>query len=744
MDTFTDRLKKRKPVGVSVIMGVYNQRNREILTAAVDSILRQTFSDFEYIIYDDGSDPEVGGYLEELAKLDERIILTGAEDNHGLAHSLNECILLARGRYIARMDDDDISSFNRLQTQVDFLDHHPEYGWCGCNARLFDSSGVWGYRQMPEKPEKEDYLRYSPFIHPSVMFRSEIFEENHGYLDSAQTLRCEDYEIFMRLEKQGLKGYNIQNYLFNYREDKQSFQKRKMKYRVAEAKLRWRNFHEMDMLFPTGWVYALRPLAGGILPNRMIALGKKAESAEVVHMTKIMDPDYRLKKYRNLVRRLGSDSCQALDACLQETDDKLDLSDKLYLHVFAPVLTAYVEWVLGDARKNGIRRLYFLARDAYPMYLAAKEICQSRHLGIDCRYLRVSRFALRSAEYALLGEECLDYICTGGIDVTFRKITRRAGLTPAEAEEIAKLLGYIGKEEDVLAYAQLTQIKEQLRQTPRFLDLVFIHADENYPLVMNYLIQEGLLEDIPWAIVDSGWVGTLQRSLQRLLNSYDDENGRCSVSGYYFGLYEIPKGEDKSHYHTFFFSPENHISRKVHFSNCLFECVYSEPAGMTLGYRKGGDGKFLPVLESHGNPNGERLQRDNELLQRYVIALMREKKHIRTPLFYRTAICGKLFSKMMAWPSKAELVCFGDRLFCDDVREGNMQPVAACLTAGEIRCQRLPGKALIMLGLKKKTIHESAWIEGSIVRACKNARLELLHARLYKYIVYIRKHLKAI
>lgn len=744
MDTFTDGRETQKPVRVSVIMGVYNQKNKEILDAAVDSILQQSLSDFEYIIYDDGSDPEVGGHLKELAKLDERIILTGAEDNHGLAHSLNECILLAHGRYIARMDDDDISSINRLQVQVDFLEQHPEYGWCGCNARLFDGSGVWGYRQMPEKPEKEDYLRYSPFIHPSVMFRSEIFETNHGYLDSEQTLRCEDYEIFMRLEKHGVRGYNIQKYLFDYREDKQSFQKRKLKYRIAEAKLRWRNFRDMDMLLPLGWFYAMRPLIGAALPNNVLKLGKKAESASLEHMTKIMDPEYRLKEYRRLVRRLGRDSYQALAFCLHRHDDRLDLTDQLYLHVFAPVLTAYVEWVLGDAMKKGIYRLYFLARDAYPMYLAAQEICQSRRLDIDCRYLRVSRFALRSAEYALLGEKSLDYICTGGIDVTFRKITERAGLIPAEAAEVSGLLGFTGKEKDVLAYAQLAQIKEQLRQTPRFLELVEAHAAKNYPLVMGYLEQEGLMENISWSIVDSGWIGTLQRSLQRLLDSRMEESGHHTVTGYYFGLYEIPKGENKSRYQTFYFAPENHIRRKAHFSNCLFECVYSEPAGMTLGYRIGQDGRYQPVLEPHGNPNSERLLRENELLLRYVHALLKRKKRIQAPAFYRAAACARLFSKMMAWPSKAELVCFGDRLFCDDVREGSMQPVAAWLTAGEIRCQRLPGKALIMLGLKKKTIHESAWIEGSIVRACKNARYELFHARLYKYIVYIRKHLKAI
>ena len=73
---------------VSVIMGVYNQWNREALQKAVKSILNQTLTDFEFIIYDDGSDPEVAGYIRELEKLDERIVLIGKEENHGLAFFL--------------------------------------------------------------------------------------------------------------------------------------------------------------------------------------------------------------------------------------------------------------------------------------------------------------------------------------------------------------------------------------------------------------------------------------------------------------------------------------------------------------------------------------------------------------------------------------------------------------------------------------------------------------------------------
>lgn len=271
-------MEKEYEKEISVIMGVYNQWDREALREAVTSILKQTFTDFEFIIYDDGSDPKVAGYIRELEQLDERIILIGKEENHGLAFSLNACIHAAKGKYIARMDADDVALPERLAVQHEFMETHKEYAWCGCNAELFDARGVWGSRKMPEIPEDRDYLPYSPFIHPSVMYRRSLFENNQGYQVSQETLRCEDYEIFMRLHQAGYQGYNIQRILFRYREDKTSFEKRKFCYRLNEARLRYRNFKAMHMLFPVGWLYCLRPLLGGLLPVAFVAWMKRKES----------------------------------------------------------------------------------------------------------------------------------------------------------------------------------------------------------------------------------------------------------------------------------------------------------------------------------------------------------------------------------------------------------------------------------------------------------------------------------
>lgn len=263
---------------ISVVMGVYNQWDRKALHDAVTSVLDQTFRDFEFIIYDDGSDAEAAGYIRELRTLDERIVLIGREENHGLAFSLNACIKRAKGRYIARMDADDIALPGRLLAQYEFMEAHPEYAWCGCNAKLFDASGVWGARFMPECPSDRDYLPFSPFIHPTVMYRRELFEKNDGYQVSEETLRCEDYEIFMRLHQSGYRGYNLQQFLFCYREDTASFQRRKFCFRKAEMRLRYRNFKEMHMLFPLGWLYCLRPLLGGLLPYALVAFMKRKEA----------------------------------------------------------------------------------------------------------------------------------------------------------------------------------------------------------------------------------------------------------------------------------------------------------------------------------------------------------------------------------------------------------------------------------------------------------------------------------
>lgn len=254
-------------VPISVIMGVYNPKDKVGLELAVDSILQQTCSSYEFIIYDDASCEQDAELLRNLAAKDNRIRLLRGEENQGLAHALNECLKVAKGKYIARMDADDRSSPERLQVQMDFLESHKEWAFVGLSAQLFDELGVWGYRQMVKNPDARDFLKYSPYVHPTVMFRKSVLMEIGGYLESEDTRRCEDYELFMRLYCEGQYGCNIEGNLFFYREDRDWYDKRKLHQRIAETKIRYRGFRKMGIVSLKNMIYVVKPVVMMLIPK---------------------------------------------------------------------------------------------------------------------------------------------------------------------------------------------------------------------------------------------------------------------------------------------------------------------------------------------------------------------------------------------------------------------------------------------------------------------------------------------
>jgi len=250
---------------ISVIMGVYNEREKRHVEAAIGSVLRQTCRNFEFIICDDGSDPAFFQWLDAYCKKDDRILLLKNAENRGLAYTLNRCLAHARGKYVARMDADDISHPERFERQAEFLERHPEYALAGCNVYLIDSRGVWGERVLEETPRPRSFLRTSPFVHPAVMVRRSVMEKLHGYTADARALRVEDYEFFMRMYAHGCRGYNMQAVLLRYREDRQAYRKRKYRYRINECRVRYLGFRRLGIL-KGNMRYVLKPLAAGLVP----------------------------------------------------------------------------------------------------------------------------------------------------------------------------------------------------------------------------------------------------------------------------------------------------------------------------------------------------------------------------------------------------------------------------------------------------------------------------------------------
>lgn len=176
-------------------MSVYN--GEEYLAEAIESILNQTYVDFEFIIINDGS---TDAAAEIIHSYDDPRIRSREQSNIGLTPSLNRGIALARGEYMARMDDDDLSLPERLARQVAFLGAHPEVGVLGTSCRIVDelNDREWEH-QVPVSDEelRRHLVRGNPFVHTSVMVRMSALEAVGGY-DEAFPY-SQDYELWVRL-----------------------------------------------------------------------------------------------------------------------------------------------------------------------------------------------------------------------------------------------------------------------------------------------------------------------------------------------------------------------------------------------------------------------------------------------------------------------------------------------------------------------------------------------------------------
>ncbi|HDR7894654.1 MULTISPECIES: glycosyltransferase family 2 protein [Bacillus] len=250
---------------VSIIMGVYNTPDEEMLSLAVNSIINQTYSNWEFIICDDGSTDNTWDILCKLATQDSRIVLIKNEKNMGLAATLNNCINVSNGEYIARQDADDYSEVNRFEKQVEFLESNLEYSIVGSRANVFDDKKIWSVRGKEGRVENRDFLFGTPFLHPTVMMRKADLVKCEGYKVSRETLRTEDYDLFMRMYAAGMRGYNLSECLFYYREDREAYNKRKYRYRIDEAIVRYKGFKTLKLM-PIGLLYVLKPLIIGLIP----------------------------------------------------------------------------------------------------------------------------------------------------------------------------------------------------------------------------------------------------------------------------------------------------------------------------------------------------------------------------------------------------------------------------------------------------------------------------------------------
>lgn len=252
---------------LSIVLPVYNS-NKDRLSQSIESVLSQSFKNFELIIINDASTNDIETTIIEYEKKDKRIVYIKNKENLKLTKTLNKGLEIAQGQYIARIDDDDIwVDQDKIQKQFDFMESHLEYGLCGTNIILKNTNSQEEskvYMQENDQQIRQRMLLSTQFSHSSIIIRKEAIE-NCGRYNPDYNL-MEDHELWLRIGKE-YKFYNLQDFTTLYRVNPQwvSLQNRRKQQQLA-LKLCWKYRKE----YPSFIKWLVGNIALNILPEKVI------------------------------------------------------------------------------------------------------------------------------------------------------------------------------------------------------------------------------------------------------------------------------------------------------------------------------------------------------------------------------------------------------------------------------------------------------------------------------------------
>lgn len=255
-------------VKVSIIIGVYN--GGKTLNRAIDSLMNQTFQDFEIVLCDDNSKDNSREIIETYKnQFPTKVKCVFNETNMTLAGALNQCLAVAEGEYIARMDQDDFSYIERLEKQVQFLNLHPEIACLGSAITVDDGTNTQTSRHCPAIPTLNILLKGGyAFFHPVIMIRKSILDQLGGYRNDPSCNLCEDLDLWYRFFIAGYQGANLEELLLLYAESQNDFTKRKFERGLLVFKLRshYRKVCKKSVFWN---VYYLKSLLFSLMPAKV-------------------------------------------------------------------------------------------------------------------------------------------------------------------------------------------------------------------------------------------------------------------------------------------------------------------------------------------------------------------------------------------------------------------------------------------------------------------------------------------
>lgn len=252
---------------ISIIMGIYNCA--DTLGDAIESIFAQTYTDWELIMCDDGSKDSTYEIAQKYIQNNpqRRIKLLRHEFNRGLNQTLNDCLSVARGEYIARMDADDISLPMRLEKELNALEKEPKLAIVSCPMIHFDENGDWAIGRCNRAyPKKKDLVFGTIHPHAPCLVKTEAYRAVKGYSMGKRLLRVEDWHLWIKMYSAGYYGKNLEEPLYKMRDDQMATKRRKFRFRLNEAyvsRMAVKKFSLPKWLY----IYSIRFIIVGLLPT---------------------------------------------------------------------------------------------------------------------------------------------------------------------------------------------------------------------------------------------------------------------------------------------------------------------------------------------------------------------------------------------------------------------------------------------------------------------------------------------
>lgn len=241
---------------ISVIMALHNCE--KTVNEAIDSILKQSYTNWELIMCDDASGDNTYTIANDYVnKYPDKMILLKNENNMFAAFTRNRCLSHASGEFVAIMDGDDISQFNRFEKQIAFLNQNPSCDLVGTAMQRFsEEKGLADVVYPVVAPDYYTLRKRLPFLHGTILAYKCVFDELGGYVVEERTRRGQDYDLFFRFYHAGFCGCNLQEPLYLVRENKEAIRRRTFRFRLNATRTAYQGFKLLG--YPSYWM--IRPI----------------------------------------------------------------------------------------------------------------------------------------------------------------------------------------------------------------------------------------------------------------------------------------------------------------------------------------------------------------------------------------------------------------------------------------------------------------------------------------------------